>query len=276
MTSGTITFDGQSLTDLAEREYCRLRGADLAMVFQDPFASLNPVLWIGDQIAEALLVHGTVSSRKAANGRAVELLEGVGIPAAASRVEDYPHQLAGGMRQRTMIAMAIANGPKLLIADEPTTALDVTVQAEILDLLRSVRDASGMAMVLVTHDLGVVAGIADRVVVMYAGRVVESGTVDEVFYRPSHPYTRGLLGSVPRRGAAYRERLPMIPGSPPAGAVSTRCAFAPRCGFVVERCWTDRPELEAVGPRGTGSAHQGACWRMADLADVERGGRVTS
>ncbi|MDQ1430159.1 MAG: peptide/nickel transport system ATP-binding protein, partial [Actinomycetota bacterium] len=200
ITRGDVRLAGRSLVGVSESEYREVRGREVAMVFQDPMTALNPVMRVGEQIAEAIAVHGGTRSRRAARARAVELLERVGITPASARAREYPHQLSGGMRQRVMVAMALANGPRVLIADEPTTALDVTTQAQILELLGEVQREMGLALVLVTHDLGVVAGLADRVVVMYAGRVVEEGPVDAVFGASGHPYTRGLLASVPRRG----------------------------------------------------------------------------
>jgi peptide/nickel transport system ATP-binding protein len=264
ITGGAIEFEGRSLRGLADREYRKLRGGDLAMIFQDPLSSLNPSFRVGDQIAEALLQH-TVDKKDEARRRAAELLELVGIPHAAARARDYPHQLSGGMRQRVTIAMAIANQPTLLIADEPTTALDVTIQAQVLDVLRAARDETHAALLLITHDLGIVAGMADRVVVMYAGRVVEEAGLDELFRRPRHPYTLGLLGSLPRLDADRREPLPTIPGTPPSLLrLPSGCALAPRCAYAIDRCRQERPELEPVEP---GPGHRAACFRAAELPE---------
>jgi oligopeptide/dipeptide ABC transporter ATP-binding protein len=268
IASGSIEFDGAALDTLDERAYRRLRGGDLAMIFQDPLSSLNPAFRVGDQIAEALLQH-TYDKKDAARREAARLLGIVGIPQAGERARDYPHQFSGGMRQRAMIAMAIANKPKLLIADEPTTALDVTIQAQVLEVLRAAQHDTDAAMLLITHDLGIVAGTADRVAVMYAGRVVEEGTLDDIFYRPRHPYTIGLLGSLPRldddRGAPLRT----IPGTPPNLLRLPRgCALAPRCPFVIDRCRAERPPLEAVGEAGE-TVHRSACFRASELGALE-------
>jgi len=261
IANGAITFEGRSLTSMSERDYRKLRGGDLAMIFQDPLSSLNPAFRVGDQIAEALLTH-TYESKKAARRQAAVLLDLVGIPQAGDRARDYPHQFSGGMRQRAMIAMAIANKPKLLIADEPTTALDVTIQAQVLEVLRKAQRDTDAAMLLITHDLGVVAGMADRVVVMYAGRIVEEGALDELFYAPRHPYTLGLLTSLPRLDSDRREPLRTIPGTPPSVLnLPPGCALAPRCAFVQDHCRVERPELEPVGP----ATHRSACFRSAEL-----------
>jgi oligopeptide/dipeptide ABC transporter ATP-binding protein len=254
ITQGDIRLAGRSLVGVSESEYREVRGRELAMVFQDPMTALNPVMRVGDQIAEAIVVHGGARSRRAARGPAVELLERVGITPAAARAREYPHQLSGGMRQRVMVAMALANGPQVLIADEPTTALDVTTQAQILELLGELQREMGLALVIVTHDLGVVAGLADRVVVMYAGRVVEEGPVDAVFGASGHPYTRGLLASVPRRGDA-RGELVAITGTPPDPArLPSGCAFHPRCPLAVDQCRVEIPELRVLSPD-----HRAAC-----------------
>jgi peptide/nickel transport system ATP-binding protein len=234
---GSATFEGTDLVTAKDDQLRRIRGAGIAMVFQDPMSSLDPVYRVGDQIVEQIRVHDHEVSKAQALDRAVELMERVGIPRAAERLRSYPHEFSGGMRQRVMIAMALSCSPKLLIADEPTTALDVTIQAQILDELRQLRDDTGAGVILVTHDLGVVADIADRVIVMYAGRVVEQGTLDDIFYDPQHPYTWGLLGSITRVDSDRSSRLPAIPGqppsllSPPAG-----CHFRPRCPHAFEKC----------------------------------------
>ncbi len=253
--TGEVTLDGTSLLGLGEASLRDIRGRDIAYIFQEPMTSLNPVLTVGRQIGEVLRRHQHMRG-EAARRRAVELLNLVGIPLAARRVKEYPHQLSGGMRQRVMIAMAVACRPRLLVADEPTTALDVTIQAGILDVLRSLRTEIGMAVLLITHDLGVVAEIADRVVVMYAGRTIESANADALFARPSHPYTRGLLDAVPNPArhadGGLREipgRVPILPSSPDA------CTFADRCRYADDLCRRHRPEMEP-GPAG----HLVRCW----------------
>jgi oligopeptide/dipeptide ABC transporter ATP-binding protein len=245
---GSVRFRGRELLGLPPAELRKLRGAQMAMIFQDPVTSLNPVFTIGHQIAEAIRVHHPEVSRKEAERRAAQLLGQVGIPEPEERARDYPHQFSGGMCQRAMIAMGIANNPDLVIADEPTTALDVTIQAQILDLLRTIRREKGVGIVLISHDLGVVAGMAEEVAVMYAGRVVERAPVDDVFYRPRHPYTRGLLASLPRLHETGRSRLTPIEGSPPSLLqVPPGCAFHPRCPHAQDTCRTNDPPLRAVG-----------------------------
>jgi oligopeptide/dipeptide ABC transporter ATP-binding protein len=260
IAGGDIRLDGRSLPGLPEEEYRRVRGRDVAMVFQDPMTALNPAHRVGAQVAEAITVHDAAVGRSAARTRTITLLEEVGIADPSRRARDYPHQLSGGTRQRVLLAMALANTPRLLIADEPTTALDVTTQAQILELLDALRVEHEMALLLVTHDLAVVAGHADRVVVMYAGRVVEEGPVDDVFARPSHPYTRGLLASVPtavRSGAA----LAAIPGAPPdLRRQPPGCAFHPRCDLAQERCRDAAPPLTLVAPE-----RSSACLRADEL-----------
>jgi oligopeptide/dipeptide ABC transporter ATP-binding protein len=252
IAAGEVRFRARNLLTLSEREMCQVRGAEIALIFQEPMTALNPVFTVGDQIAETLLVHGR-ASRAEARRRAVELLEAVRIPDPAARVGDYPHQLSGGMRQRVLIAMALACRPSLVIADEPTTALDVTIQAEILDLLREMRERFDLALLLITHDLGVIAEIADRVAVMYAGRIVEEGPVRDIFHQPQHPYTRGLLDSIPRPG---HDRLRAIEGSVPApGALPAGCAFHPRCPDRFDRCLTAPPPDFATGP-----GHRAKCY----------------
>ncbi len=263
VTAGTAIFQGQDLLHLPEDKLRKIRGARIAMIFQDPLSSLNPVLTIGRQITEAIEAHRNVSA-KDARKRAIELLELVGIPGAASRFNDYPHQFSGGMRQRAMIAMALSCEPSLLIADEPTTALDVTIQAQILELLRRLRAELGMAVLLITHDLGVVAGFADRLAVMYAGRLVELGPTETLLADPAHPYTIGLLRSLPRLDRPRQAALTPIEGSPPDLASNLEgCPFAPRCAWRLDRCWTDAPPLVlAAGERLADSAlveHQVAC-----------------
>ncbi len=252
---GEIWYDGRNQVLLTEAQRSAIRGNEIAMIFQDPMSYLNPVMTVGRQISEPLQIHRGMKSR-AARRRAIELLDLVGIPAAAKRVDEFPHQFSGGMRQRVMIAMALSCDPRLLIADEPTTALDVTIQAQILELLQRLRTELGMALILITHDLGVVAGIVDRVNVMYAGYIVEASPVDAVFDEARHPYTLGLMGSIPRIDAARGSRLRPIQGIPPALIDSPPgCPFQPRCPYAVGRSETENPPLEMVGP-----AHWAACW----------------
>jgi len=251
IVSGHIRFQGRDLLQASEAEMRDIRGNEISMVFQEPMTSLNPVLTIGRQIGETLRLHQGLDAR-AAHDRAVEMLRLVHIPEPERRVAQYPHQLSGGMRQRVMIAMALACNPRLLIADEPTTALDVTIQAQILDLMRELKAKIGAAIILITHDLGVVAEMAQRVVVMYAGRKVEEAPVDALFRRPLHPYTSGLLASVPRLGSTLRDtqhrRLSEIPGLVPSLREEIRgCAFAPRCPLATETCRRESPLLEAAG-----------------------------
>jgi oligopeptide/dipeptide ABC transporter ATP-binding protein len=248
--SGSIRLGGQEVTELSERELRSLRGSHVAMIFQDPMTSLNPVLSIGRQLTETLLTHVT-HDRRVATTRASELLDQVGIPDPRRQLRAYPHQLSGGMRQRVMIAIALAGEPKLLVADEPTTALDVTIQAQILDLLTTIIDARDTALLLITHDLGVVAGTCDTAHVMYAGRIVEQGRVDELFAAPGHPYTRGLIDSIPTPKRPRKSRLTPIPGRPPQlRGEPAACAFAPRCPRRQDDCLEQRPLLK------TRSAHQ--------------------
>jgi peptide/nickel transport system ATP-binding protein len=246
--TGSVRFEGDELLDATKSQLRKIRGRQIAFVFQEPMTSLNPVFRVGHQIEEVLREHMDLS-RSAAKARVVELLDLVHIPDPARRVEEYPHQLSGGMRQRVMIAMALACDPKVLIADEPTTALDVTIQAGILDLLRELRDRLGTAIVLITHNLGVVADLADRVVVMYAGRKAEEAAVGELFAHPQHPYTIGLLGAVPRAGAARNGKLQEIPGRVPSLAeLPGHCAFADRCPRADEQSWSEVPVLRQVRP----------------------------
>jgi oligopeptide/dipeptide ABC transporter ATP-binding protein len=245
IAGGRIVFRGRDLLSLSEAAMCKVRGADISLIFQEPMTALNPVYTVGHQIAEALLVHGK-TTRAGARQEAVRLLDAVRIPQAAARVHDYPHQLSGGMRQRVMIAIAIACKPALVIADEPTTALDVTIQAEILELLREMKRTLNLALLLVTHDLGVVAETADRVAVMYGGRIVEQGPVRDIFRSPQHPYTRGLLASMP--GGGRGERLHAIEGAVPRlGALPPGCTFHPRCPQRFAPCDQRRPESIMVG-----------------------------
>jgi oligopeptide/dipeptide ABC transporter ATP-binding protein len=257
-----IVFDGQELTALNERAMERIRGSEISMIFQEPMTSLNTVFTVSHQIAEAVRTHGNVGA-KAAHARAVEMLELVGIPEAARRAKDYPHQMSGGMRQRVMIAIALANNPKLLIADEPTTALDVTIQAQILELMAELRERLGMAIMLITHDLGVVAEMCDDVVVMYAGRVVERGPVEDVFTSPQHPYTEALLQSIPLLGMTQAEPLRVIRGTVPSPLDWPQgCRFEPRCDYAFGKCIDEHPPLFQV------DRQQSACWHC------ERGRRV--
>jgi len=253
--SGSVCFKGEQLLGKSENEYSRVRGHHISMIFQDPLTSLNPVYSVGRQIAEAVMAHNEVS-RKQARSRAVELLEVVGIPSPQQRVDSFPHEISGGMRQRVVIAIAIANNPDVIIADEPTTALDVTVQAQVLEALESARTLTGAALVLITHDLGIIAGHADRVCVMYAGKLVETGTVDDVFYRPRMPYTLGLLGSLPRLDSFGKQRLTPIGGSPPSMVnLPPGCPFAARCPLVREICRSREPDLAAT----ESTDHRSAC-----------------
>jgi len=249
--AGSVRLEGRELVGLPERELRAIRGARIGLVFQEPSAALNPVLTVGAQLVEAIRAHRAVT-RAEARGRALELLERLAIPDPERRLREYPHQLSGGQRQRVVLALALAAGPGLLIADEPTTALDVTLQAEVLDLLVELRDELGVAVLLITHDLAVVAEVCDRVLVMYAGEVVEEGAVASVFARPLHPYTQGLLAALPRLGApAPRGALPSIPGQVPAPAALPRgCAFHPRCPERLPVCSERRPEWTAVEGRG--------------------------
>ncbi|MFE2984670.1 ABC transporter ATP-binding protein [Streptomyces sp. NPDC059262] len=273
--TGSIRLGTRELAGGDDKAYGKIRGKDIAMIFQEPMTSLNPVLTIGRQIGEVLRRHQGLN-KKDARARAVELLDLVGIPAPAQRVDEYPHQLSGGMRQRVMIAIAVACDPAVLIADEPTTALDVTVQAGILEVLQSLRERLGTAIVLITHDLGVVADIADRVLVMYAGRPVEQAPVDELFAAPRHPYTRGLLSAVLQPGASAaadgggKRRLPEIPGLVPSlDSQPDACTFAPRCARADERCTTARPGFESVADdAGDGAPHLAACWHPNTLQEA--------
>jgi peptide/nickel transport system ATP-binding protein len=251
IVGGAVRFMGRDLASLSDRAMRRVRGRDISMIFQDPMTSLNPVTSVGDQLIEAIQWHNDVS-RKEAHARAVELLRQVRIPDAERRLDDFPHQMSGGMSQRVMIAMAIACGPKLLIADEPTTALDVTIQAQILELIKELQASSGMGLIIITHDLGVVAETADRVVVMYAGRKVEEAPVEALFERPLHRYTRGLLGATPSAKRGRGSRLAEISGSVPAlSELPAGCAFQNRCTDAFDRCRAERPKLMPLMPGRT-------------------------
>jgi peptide/nickel transport system ATP-binding protein/oligopeptide transport system ATP-binding protein len=271
---GRVRLGDRDVLDASEHELESVRGKEIAMIFQDPISSLSPVHRIGDQIVEQIRAHEKVS-KAAALDRAVELMERVGIPRARDRARAYPHEFSGGMRQRVMIAMALSLSPGVLIADEPTTALDVTIQAQILDEVKQLSAESDSGVIFVTHDLGVVADIADRVLVMYSGRVVEQGTLDEIFYDPQHPYTWGLLGSVTRMDREPPRRLPAIPGQPPSLAHTPEgCHFRPRCPFAFEQC-TQVPELKARIPDVP--EHEDRCWLEVDDTRARRkieGGRI--
>jgi oligopeptide transport system ATP-binding protein len=262
IANGQALYHGSDLLKKSQDELRHIRGKEIAMVFQDAMTSLNPVLTIGFQISEALQLHMAMNAEQAQQ-RAIELLEMVGIPQADRALHNYPHQFSGGMRQRAMIAMAISCMPQILIADEPTTALDVTIQAQITDLVKRLRDEIGMAIIWITHDLGIVAGLAQRVIVMYAGFIVEHASVDEVYDNPHHPYTIALLGSLPRVDMSRDERLTSIPGLPPnLIGLPQGCPFAPRCRFTVEKCRQENPPLTSIAPN-----HEIACW-----VDVRTGG----
>jgi len=255
IVAGKANFMGQDLLKMSKEEMRSIRGAQIAMVFQDPMTSLNPVLTVGRQLQEALMLHLGMSTKQSEE-RAAELLTMVGIPNAKDRLSDYPHQFSGGMRQRVMIAMALSCSPQVLIADEPTTALDVTIQAQITELVKKLRDELGMAIIWITHDLGIVAGLAQRVIVMYGGYIIEEAAVNELYANPEHPYTIGLLGSLPRVDADQEAKLYSIDGLPPMLLEKpTYCPFAPRCKWAMEHCWKENPSLLEVGP-----SHRTACW----------------
>ena len=262
IVSGRACLDGKDLMALDTEELRRVRGAEVGFIFQDPMTSLNPVLTIGYQLTEPLRTHLGMG-RSAARQRAVEMLERVGIPSAQDRLSAFPHQFSGGMRQRVMIAIALACNPKLLIADEPTTALDVTIQAQILDLIKDLRRQFGIAIIWITHDLGVLAGLADRIVIMYAGKIVERADVSSLYGRPQHPYTRGLLGTLPRLDGTRADRLATIPGQPPHLSEPPRgCPFASRCPHAFDACRRENPPLLQVS-----DGHEVACWY-----DIDAGG----
>jgi oligopeptide/dipeptide ABC transporter ATP-binding protein len=264
--SGRAMFDGADLLSLNPAHLRQIRGAEISVIFQDPLTSLHPLYRVGWQISEMIRAHDRSVTKKQAHERAIEMLARVGIPQPRQRVNDYPHQFSGGMRQRAMIAMAISLSPKLIIADEPTTALDATVQAQILDLLLRLQQESGTALIMITHDLGVVADIADDVMVMYAGRAAEKATKHEIFYAAHHPYTKGLLESIPNSSAA-EDRLKPITGQPPSLiTLPSGCAFHPRCRYVMDRCLEDQPNLVPVSESGT---HLSACWLPASAAGTD-------
>ncbi len=263
ITGGEVWFEGKDLLKMSDSEIRHIRGNKIAMIFQDPMTSLNPVLTIGFQVMEALQIHMGMDKQQARE-RTIELLQMVGIPDAEKRLKDYPHQFSGGMRQRVMIAMGLACNPQILIADEPTTALDVTIQAQIVDLVKKLQKEIGMSVIWITHDLGVVAGIADKVIVMYAGSIVEEAPVKELYGNPRHPYTLGLLKSIPRMDRPRKEKLTPIKGLPPNLIdMPPGCPFAPRCEYRVERCLHEKPELREVGPN-----HRIACWIDIENGDI--------
>jgi oligopeptide transport system ATP-binding protein len=263
--NGSILFEGKDLLKLSEKDMQAIRGSEIGMIFQDPMTSLNPTMTVGKQIAEGLVKHQGLSTGEA-ELRAIELLKLVGIPTPEIRVKQYPHQFSGGMRQRVMIAIALACNPKVLIADEPTTALDVTIQAQIIDLMKELQEKTGSSIILITHDLGVVAEVAQRVVVMYAGKVVEQGSLNDIFYNPQHPYTWGLLRSVPRLDAGENTELIPIEGTPPdLFAPPKGCAFCARCPYAMEVCLEEDPEHQAVR-----EGHTAACWLMHEEAPKVR------
>ncbi len=258
--SGQVIFQGRDLLQVDDEEIRSVRGNKIAMVFQDPMTSLNPVLTIGTQIGESLELHLGMTKEQARK-RSIELLETVGIPEAEGRIEDYPHQFSGGMRQRVMIAMALSCAPQLLIADEPTTALDVTIQAQIIDIVKRLKRELGMAIIWITHDLGVIAGLADRINVMYAGFIIESAGVKEIFANPLHPYTLGLLASIPRLDEVRKAKLTPIEGLPPdLVSLPKGCPFYDRCRFRTDKCLNENPLLETVAVR-----HHVACWNWQDV-----------
>jgi oligopeptide transport system ATP-binding protein len=255
VVAGEAVYQGKDLLKMSNEEIRHVRGSQISMVFQDPMTSFNPVLTIGRQVAEPLEIHNGVP-RKQAYERAAEMLDMVGIPSAKDRLGDYPHQFSGGMRQRVMIAMSLICTPQVLIADEPTTALDVTIQAQIVELVKRLRDELGMAIIWITHDLGIVAGLADRVAVMYAGYIIEEALVKELYAKPTHPYTLGLLASLPRVDGKHGDRLASIDGLPPTLMEKPKfCPFAPRCKYAIDHCWQENPALMPVSPD-----HRVACW----------------
>ncbi len=261
--AGEVVFEGENLLEMDDAEMRNIRGNRIAMVFQEPMTSLNPVLTIGRQLTETLELHQGMSGQQART-RAAELLQTVGIPDAARRLVDYPHQFSGGMRQRVMIAMALSCNPRLIIADEPTTALDVTIQAQILELMQELARDFGTAMIIITHNLGVVARYADNVNVMYAGRIIETGSAQEIYHNPKHPYTLALLNSVPRLDANERIRLDAIEGLPPDLVnLPEGCSFAPRCKYVFEQCMDETPYLTEAA-----QGHNSACWRHKELQQL--------
>jgi oligopeptide transport system ATP-binding protein len=268
IVGGEVIFDGKDLLKVSEEEIRHVRGNRIAMVFQEPTTSLNPVLTVSRQLSEALQLHRGIDG-KAANEEAAKLLKLVGIPDSEKRVDDYPHQFSGGMQQRIMIAMALSCDPALLIADEPTTSVDVTVQAQLLEVINNLRTQFGTAVIIITHNLGVVARYADSVNVMYAGRLMESGPTDAIYNEPKHPYTVGLIASVPRLDLPRQRNLSVIDGLPPnlARLSKNMCAFSPRCKMAIDRCRKERPELEPAG-----KDHLSACFRMNDVRQLVEAG----
>ena len=263
VVEGSVMFQGNDLTKYSERQMQQVRGSEIAMIFQDPMTSLNPTMKVGKQIEEMLKEHRKEMSKADRKARAIELLSLVGISNPEARYDQYPHQLSGGMRQRVVIAIALACDPKVLIADEPTTALDVTIQAQILDLMKKIQEEKGMSILMITHDLGVVAEMCTRAIVMYAGEIVEEAPIDELFNAPQHPYTKGLIASVPKLGSGVKV-LPSIPGSvPDLSSLPSGCRFAPRCKYATEKCRAGKPELFEVGEN-----HYSRCW----LASEDRKG----
>ena len=260
IAGGEILFKGQDIVTMSEKDMRSIRGNDIGMIFQEPMTSLNPVFTCGDQIEEVIILHQKLSKAEAKE-KAIEMLNLVGIPAPEQRYSEYPHQLSGGMRQRVMIAIALACNPEILIADEPTTALDVTVQAQILELINKLQKELGMGVIIITHDLGVIAEVSNYVCVMYASKVVEYGTVREIFHNPKHPYTIGLLNSIPK-AKNRKEKLTTIEGNVPAPTnFPEGCHFCTRCKFAIEKCWNEQPPLETVGEK-----HTAACWRIDEVA----------
>jgi len=259
---GKVIYNDRNLLNVSDEEMRSIRGREIAMIFQDPMTSLNPVLTIGRQMTEGLKLHLGMNDSQAKN-RAAEMLELVGIPKAADRLSDYPHQFSGGMRQRVMIAMALSCNPSLLIADEPTTALDVTIQAQIVELVKQLQEKLGMAIVWITHDLGVVAGMVEKMAVMYAGYIVEMAPVNAIYKKRSHPYTLGLLESLPKLDQSNHEKLATIKGLPPDLLHEPRqCPFAPRCPYTIDKCWEENPPLMPSGPE-----HYTACWRWEEISE---------
>ena len=269
--SGVVNYNGRNLMDISDNEMRSVRGREISMIFQDPMTSLNPVLTIGRQMTEGLKLHLGMNDEQAKK-RSAEMLDLVGLPNAEDRLNDYPHQFSGGQRQRIMIAMGLSCNPSVLIADEPTTALDVTIQAQIVELVKQLQEKLGMAIVWITHDLGVVAGMVDKLAVMYAGYIVEYGPVHDVYKKHAHPYTLGLLESIPIIDAKEKHRLASIEGLPPDLLQEpTSCPFAPRCPYVIDKCREENPPLQAAGPN-----HYSACWRWEEIVGAETFGEVAA